>query len=75
MILSSHDAEKKIQWERERVVENIAHTKEQYKMFIPQRKGLRYVEPSSEKSVRLRARYPPSPNTTCSERTEAAYID
>ena len=75
MTLSFHDAEKKIQWERERVAKDIAHTNEKFKRFIPQRKSLGYVESSSEKSVQPYARSPHSPKTTCSEETEVAYIN
>ena len=75
MSLSSLCANRKIQWEKEQVVEKIVHTKEQYKRFIPQRRGLGYVETSPEKFVQPSVRYPRIPKTTPSKGTQAAYID
>ena len=75
MTLSSLDDEKKIQFEKEQVVEKIMHTKDQFKRFIPQRRGLGYVEATSKKSVQPIASNPRNPKATSSEGTQATYID
>ena len=51
--------------EREQVAEKVAHTKEQYKSFTPQRRGLGYVEAPFEKSAQPSASNPRNPKTTC----------
>ena len=59
----------------EQVAERVAHTKEQYKKFISQRMGLGYVEVTSEKYVQPSTSNSRNPKTTCSEETQAAYVD
>ena len=44
-------------------------------MFTPQRRGLWYVKTISEKSVQLSVSNHRNPKNTCSEGTQAAYID
>ena len=75
MTLSSLDDDKMIQWKRKQVAKKVTHTKEQYKRCIPQRRGLEYVEATSEKSMWPSASNSHNPKATSSEGTQAAYID
>ena len=57
------------------MVEQVAQHKELFKKFIPEKRGLRYIDPSSESCVQHSESSPRDPKTTCSERIQVAYID
>ena len=53
----------------------VAHHKKQFKRFIPQKRGLGYVEPGSEKCKQPSTSETRDPKATCSEGTQVVYID
>ena len=73
--LSVHESVLKAKWENERIYEQVAHQKEQFKRFVPQRRGLGYVEPGSEECKQPRMSETRDPKATCSKRIQVAYID
>ena len=62
-------------WERGRISDHAEQQKEQFKRFVPQRRGLGYVEPGSEEYKTPSTSETGNPKAKCSEGIQVVYID
>ena len=73
--LTMHESVMKELWEKERLSEQVAQHKEQFKRFVPQRRGLGYVEQGSEECKQSSTNETCDSKATCSEGIQITYID